>query len=568
MKVKTNKRIEIIMKSKYIYIIGVVLAALAFAACSDDEEKAGSLDSIVLDKTYLTIPETGGDVTLTIKAGGEWAFEKAVKVGTHKDDAGKTVTDYDYLPAWLTASTRSGSAGETKVTFHADAANGGREVELCIATGKDKQFVIVRQGSLEASSATCAEVLAGADGKTFRVKGICTAIANTTYGNWYINDGTGEVYIYGTLDAKGAEKNFTSLGIELGDEITVEGPKSTYNGTVELVNVTVIKITKSLIKVVTEDPKMGKDGGEFVVKAAYKGNGALVSIAKEYDWIKMMKMEYVAGVPTKIEANPCDTAVITFKVDANNAGARSGVVTISSASGKNSSSVNVTVSQEGSIQEISCADFNAQEDGEALYKVTGIITKIANTKYGNFYLRDATGEMYVYGTLTAEGEAQQFANMNLNVGDVVTLIGPKSSYKGSPQMVNGVYQSHMDVETISLKDFMAKADDKNTYYCISGVVCQPTDDEKANNMKWDITTYGNFVLEDAEGTRLYIYGVYIGWGTTDKKQFGQIGTVHYGVETKNVKEGDNITMIAYKTSYNGLIEGVGYYMSHETPAEE
>ena len=553
------------MKSKYIYIIGVVLAALAFAACSDDDEKAGSLDSIALDKTYLTIPMTGGDVNLTIKAGTEWAFDKVVKVGTHKDDAGKTVPDYDCLPTWLTASALSGGAGETTITFHADEATSGREVELCILAGKDKQFVIVRQGSLDASSATCAEVLAGSDGKTYRVKGTCTAIANTTYGNWYLNDGTGEVYIYGTLDAKGAEKNFTSLGIELGDEITVEGPRSTYNGTVELVNVTVLKITKSLIKVVSENPTVGKDGGEFVIKAAYKGNGALVNIPEEYDWINIVKMDYVAGVPTKIEANPCDTAIITFKVDANTAGARTGVITIGSANSQSSSSVNVTVSQEGSIREISCADFNAQPDGSALYKVTGIITKVANSKYGNIYIRDASGEIYVYGTLNADGESQKFTEMGLKVGDVVTLVGPKSSYKDSPQMVNGVYQSHIAVKALSLEDFKDQDDDNNTFYLISGKICEPTEEEKANNMKWDITTYGNFVLEDEEGTRLYIYGVYIGWGTTDKKQFGKIGEVHYGDEAKNVKEGDNITMIAYKTSYKGFIEGIGYYMSHETP---
>ena len=541
------------MKFNYIYIIGVVLAALTFAACSDDDEKAGTLDSITLDKTYLTIPLTGGDVNLTIKAGNEWAFEKAVKVGTHKDDAGKTVTDYDYLPAWLTASVLSGSAGETTVTFHADAATSGREVELQISAGKDKQFLIVRQGSLDASSATCAEVLAGSDGKTYRVKGTCTAIANTTYGNWYLNDGTGEVYIYGTLDAKGAEKNFSSLGIELGDEITVEGPRSTYNGTVELVNVTVLKITKSLIKVVTENPTIRKDGGEFVVKAAYKGNGAMVSIPEEYDWINMVKMEYKAGVPTKIETNPCDTAVITFKADANTAGARTGMVTISSASGKNNSAVNVTVNQEGSIQEISCADFNAQVDGDALYKVTGIVTELyTSDKQGkSFYIQDYTGKMLVY-------RAEGFLDV-AKVGDVVTITGKHGSYKEKPQMTNGTCEVEKSVTAVSLQKFLDKEtpEDTKTYYLISGKVCEPTEEEKANNMKWDITTYGNFVLEDAEGTRLYIYGVYIGWGTTDKKQFGTLG----------IEEGDNITMIAYKTSYKGLIEGVGYYMSHSSPEE-
>ena len=68
-------------------------------------------------------------------------------------------------------------------------------------------------------------------------------ITSTTYGNWYLEDETGEIYIYGTLDAKGGEKNFLSWGLEVGDEITVQGPKTTYYTTVELVNVTVIKST-------------------------------------------------------------------------------------------------------------------------------------------------------------------------------------------------------------------------------------------------------------------------------------------------------------------------------------
>ena len=91
---------------------------------------------------------------------------------------------------------------------------------------------------------TCADVIAGEDGVTFRIKGECTEIKNTTFGNWMLKDATGEVYIYGTLDAEGKTKNFGSLGIEVGDIVTVEGPKKTYNTTVELVNVTVIAIEK------------------------------------------------------------------------------------------------------------------------------------------------------------------------------------------------------------------------------------------------------------------------------------------------------------------------------------
>lgn len=95
------------------------------------------------------------------------------------------------------------------------------------------------------TTATCAEIIAGDDGTNYRVTGKCVEITNTTYGNWYLEDATGKIYIYGTLDKEGnAGKNnsIASWGIKVGDEITVEGPKTTWNGTVELVNVKVIKI--------------------------------------------------------------------------------------------------------------------------------------------------------------------------------------------------------------------------------------------------------------------------------------------------------------------------------------
>lgn len=99
-------------------------------------------------------------------------------------------------------------------------------------------------GETTVVDATCAEIIAGADGTTYRVTGACTEIKQTTYGNWTLKDDTGEVLIYGTLDAQGNTKNFSSLGIEVGDIVTVVGPKKTFNTTIELTDVTVEKIVK------------------------------------------------------------------------------------------------------------------------------------------------------------------------------------------------------------------------------------------------------------------------------------------------------------------------------------
>ncbi|MGN0233439.1 MAG: DNA-binding protein, partial [Bacteroidaceae bacterium] len=216
-----------------------------------------------------------------------------------------------------------------------------------------------------------------------------------------------------------------------------------------------------------------------------------------------------------------------------------------------STTVSVKVTQEGSVRDVTCAEFLSMEDGPAEVRITGVISKIANSLYGNIYIKDATGEVYVYGVLTPAGETKQFESLGLTEGCVVTLQGAKSSYKGSPQMANGIYVSHIAVETVSLAEFKALPDDKTTYYYISGTVAQPTEE----NTKFDLDTYGNFALTDGE-SELYIYGCSTGWNGETKK-FGTLG----------VKEGDLLKVLAYKTSYKGLMEGVAIYVSHTSPEE-
>ncbi len=505
------------MKLKY--ILGVLLATLMFAGCSEDDE-IGTLDNFSIDKTYITIPTEGGSTTVNIKSSDDWEL-----------------TD---VPDWLTVSNTSGSAGEYQVTFSAEKVEGGRQQELKIVVGTHTQFLKVLQGSLEASEATCAEVIAGGDGKTYLVTGTCTTISSTTYGNWYLTDETGEIYIYGTLDANGASKNFASLGIEAGDIVTVQGPKTTYNGTVELVNVTVVNIQKSLVKVVSEEPTVKKDGDTFDVKVAYKGNGVFVSIPDECkSWINVSDMQYVAGVPTKIELAPADTAVITFNVDANSAAARTGSVKISSANSSTLSSVSVKVSQEGSIVDTNIADFNALEPGDALYRITAVISSINNAEKGRFYIKDYSGETYVYNM-------SGFQDLGLNEGDIVTLVGKKGAYGTTQELLSATLESSTKVSEISLADFLNQEDSKSTYYKLTGTI-----DEIAN------ATYANLYLTDGTN-RVYVYGCTSGYGASgeDKKNL---------IETKGIKVGDKLTVIGYKDTYKGTVELCGgIYFSHQS----
>lgn len=378
----------------------IIASVLLFAGCVK-EEPTGSFDNIKLDKTYLVLPENGGTVELKVTATEAWAFDTLYTedawpnvITRKKNDAGEYYVS-KVAASWLSVDKMSGEAGETVIKFTADTVAGGREIELCIKAGLNSQFVRVRQGSLEAVSATCADVIAGPDGKTYKVKGTVTSIANTTYGNWYLNDGTGEIYIYGTLDKDGKTKNFESLGLEVGDVVEVEGPKTTYGTTIELVDVMVLSIEKSLVKVITKDDAIHeKEGGEFDVKIAFKGEGLYPVVADTCkSWVSVVGVKTYAGTPTKIEPNPADTAIVTIALDPfmEKAAPRKGYVTFSSAAGKNSTDVVFNITQKGAIP-----DPTPIKDATEVDKgicVEGTVVAICSQGY---LLADETGVILIY----------------------------------------------------------------------------------------------------------------------------------------------------------------------------
>ena len=83
------------------------------------------------------------------------------------------------------------------------------------------------------------------------------------------------------------------------------------------------------------------------------------------------------------------------------------------------------------IEEVTIAEFLAKPAGtDVWYKLTGKITQIANTTYGNFYMEDETGKVYVYGLTATKQDSndKSFSTLGLKVGDTVTAIGYRSDY--------------------------------------------------------------------------------------------------------------------------------------------
>lgn len=505
------------MKLKHIFAACIAVLGL-MSSCSEDQELEG-LDNIQVSKSELSIPVEGGSVEFKVKAKGDWKIQTYNKKGELKDS----------IPAWLTATPDHGSVGETTVNLTAKPTNGANSSTIMLACNGQVQYVNVVQGILNPPFSTCKEVIAGADGATYKVKGKVTKIANTTYGNWYLKDETGEIYIYGTLDANGGEKNFASLGIEEGDEVTVQGPKTTYGSTVELVNVTVLSHTKSLVKVDSVENKgqLPKNGGDLKVMLTVKGGGVTVDIPEaDQDWLSMK------GLTTS-----GTSAVVTLKAKANAGGARTSTVNFTSSANGQTSTVSATISQEGAIVPMTVAEFNKAEVGESQYRLTGVISDVKNTDYGNFTLSDYSGSIYVHG-LGAKGD---FSKLGLKAGDIVTIIAQRGEYKGEAQAAKSQYVEHYaasSLQKLSVADFRAAAENKDKFYLISGTIMKPTE----SGTKFDLETYGNFALKDATG-QVYVYGLKTGWNG-ESKQAAKMG----------LKEGDKITIIGYRTSYKGLIQ--------------
>ena len=519
---------------KFRYLFSTVLAAsLFFTGCSQNDPE--TLTEIQVSNSYLTVPESGGTATFTITSTVDWEFR------TEKTDAKGKVTKI--WPEWLTADKMNGKAGSSTVTLTAQATEFGREAELIIAIDDHtSQFLMVRQGSLEASEATCEDVIDGPDGKTYIVEGVCTSISSTTYGNWYLEDETGEVYIYGTLDAEGKAQNFASLNIEVGDVVKVQGPKTTYGTTVELVDVTVLSIKKALLTVIDTENVIGNDGGEINVRVAYKGKGVFLE-ASEYDWIEYAGVKYVAGVPTKTEPNPADTAVIKFNiVPFEGNGTREGELKFTSYSGSSNTVGSCKILQ--GIIDINAAGVNAKADGSTRYRVTGYIHSIVgNENYGNMYLVDYSDTVYVYGTLDAEGKSGNFPSLGIKAGDIVTVVGPKSSYKGDPQMVNVSVEKHFPVEDVTVAAFLEKSNSNDVYYRLTGTAADVKDNDKN----------GYFNIVDETGT-VYVYGLLKGFGGP-KQQFPDLG----------IKNGDKVVLVGCRGSYGATQEVVNaFYVSHES----
>ena len=88
------------------------------------------------------------------------------------------------------------------------------------------------------------------------------------------------------------------------------------------------------------------------------------------------------------------------------------------------------------LKKVTIKEFlDAQVDGTTWYELTGKITKISSPEYGNFYIEDATGKVYIYGLVKefVTKNDKSFSSIGLKEGDELTLGTMRAEHSNTPQ---------------------------------------------------------------------------------------------------------------------------------------
>ena len=335
------------------------------------------------------------------------------------DVCGKAdVTEHDYKETTYSATCTKDSysllecnCGYSETVTHEGTMieHGDNNGDFACDGGCDKKYLPDADSTLTVEQALNVGKLFGhntyTDGK-FYVTGTIVEIANTQYGNLYIEDESGnKLYVYGFYGANGTVR-YDSLVQKpaVGDKVTIYGIIGTYNGTVQMKNAWIPEhdLTDATCKDKATCNICGATVGDFA-EHNYENGKCTVCGASDHE-CGDNNGDFV-----------CDNANCSeqFPPAADSV---------------------LTVEQAIALGKL----FEHNTYTEDKYYVTGLITEVYNTQYGNMYITDGTNTLTVYGTYDATGANKYPSMANKPIaGDTVTLYGIIGTYNDVQQMKNG-----------------------------------------------------------------------------------------------------------------------------------
>lgn len=565
------------MNFKKVLLALAAFGALFVTSCREIQDKPITPVNITVSSDYIEVDSVGGTYTVDLYSSTAWTAEIVIS-----NPWGDEEKNFEADP-WISIDPVAGSASidtsdVKEITINvkenvSDSVLYQREViiyfrsdNMIYATTTVHQMggVLKPNADTGPKPVTVAEFLAAEESNQwYRLSGKMTGLYNTEYGNFYIKDtDTDSVLVYGlNLNATAGDKTFSQIGIGEGDNVTLVGRRSSYNGTPQVgdayyapLKVTVAEFLSAEIDDnqlyeltgIMEGP-VNTEYGNFDITdesgSVYVYGLTSTVILGESNDKSFSTLGYVEG----------DTlTIVGTRGDYNGKPEVMGPAYAVRAKG---GSPAPDPDPEPELTKATVAEVIAAEvSDDVWYELTGTITDVQNTEYGNIVIEDETGSILVYG-LTKEWNGgsndKSYSEIGLREGDIVTLGGTRDEYDGEPQ-VGGTafYISHVQGEApeilaSTIEDFLA-AEESEQWYQLTGRITNLEDGP-----------YGNFDLVDETGT-VYVYGLKV---TADagNQTFSETG----------LQEGDYVTLIGKRDSYNGEPQvGGAYYAAMIVTVEE
>ena len=300
---------------------------------------------------------------------------------------------------------------------------------------------------------------------------------------------------------------------------------------------------KSAVKFDAENANVFKfDGATNAWATVYDGGDYYLGTYNTYNTVSSSALSYINAENTGIDQFPLNYIIATATTgEGEGEGENPPAVEDPAANSK------LSVKEAAELG--ASKEHNVYTEGK--YFVTGEILSIADTTYGNMTIKDTDGNtLYLYGLYNIDGTIR-FDAMETTpaVGDTITVYGILGQYSSKAQMKKGwLVKAPAADSTLSLigANTLGLGCAHNKYtddqYYVTGEI-----------VSIDNTTYGNMIIEDADGNTLYLYGLKVG-----EKKYGEL-------EVKPVV-GDTVTMYGVIGQYNGKAQMNNGQMTAHVPA--
>ena len=215
------------MKS-FLHIILVALVGWCVCGCGKPDNPSGGKEPatprLSLMNSAITFEAEGGTISVSFLANKAWTVSSDQSwlnlnpPSGSGSEAGQSVS--------VVATANAGAERTAKVTFRM----GELSAELSVSQKKDPSYMPTTSIS-EFKTKPVDEVT------WYKLTGEIASIANEEYGNFYVFDQTGYVYVYGLCEKQvgkgGNDQSFPKLKLKVGDSVTMMTLRSEYNGTIE-----------------------------------------------------------------------------------------------------------------------------------------------------------------------------------------------------------------------------------------------------------------------------------------------------------------------------------------------